>query len=80
MKGSEKMKIKDFNKSRDGAIAYAKLRDYYDQDGNRIIYGWGVLLDILTHELNHDTTINLAMLWSNWDSSSSRLINYHYTK
>ena len=54
-KGTAKVKVRKFEQKKDGVLAYAYLRSYYDLDGDKELYGQAKLEDILELKLFYNS-------------------------
>ena len=55
-KGAARGKVKRYESEKDGAKAYAYLRSYYDQDGDKDIYAQGILSKLMNLTLEYNSS------------------------
>ena len=54
-KGTALSKIKKYQDTRDGALAWKYLKEYYDQEGNKDIFGANALVSLLNLHLEYNS-------------------------
>ena len=52
--GSANSKVRKFNKTKYGVLTYLYLRQYYDMDGDKCVYGHNQLEELLQLNLHYN--------------------------